>query len=52
MSLRNNAKATAKVYCLTLGQPDIASQLKKIATDTNGVYRDIPMGEVRSMVGP
>lgn len=52
MSLRTIAKSTAKVYCVTLGQPDIAPQLKKIATDTQGAYRDVPMGEARAMVGP
>ncbi|MDB5320864.1 MAG: hypothetical protein JWN40_2495 [Phycisphaerales bacterium] len=51
MSLRTNAKVTTKVHCLTLGQPDIAPQLKKIATETKGAYRDVPMGDLRAAAG-
>jgi hypothetical protein len=49
---RTAAKATAKVYCVTLGQPDLAPQLKKIATDTKGAYRDVPMGDLRAAAAP
>jgi hypothetical protein len=51
MSLRTKAKAATRVYCLTLGQPDIGGPLKKIATDTNGAYRDVSLGELRAAAG-
>jgi hypothetical protein len=51
MKARTTAKATAKVYCVTLGQPDLAPQLKKIATDTKGAYRDVAMGDLRAAAG-
>jgi hypothetical protein len=39
------------VYGLTVGQPDIAAQLKKIANDTKGEYRDVAMGDLRAAAG-
>jgi hypothetical protein len=51
MRTRTAAKSTAKVYCVTLAQPELAPQLKKIATDTQGTYRDVAMGDVRAAAG-
>jgi hypothetical protein len=50
-ALKARGKSTAKVYCVTLGQPDLAPQLKKIANDTKGGYRDVSLADVRAAAG-
>jgi hypothetical protein len=40
-------KSKAKLYCVTLEQPDLATWLKKIASSTHGAYRDVPLAEAR-----
>ncbi len=50
-ALKARGKSMAKVYCVTLGQPDLAPQLTKIANDTKGAYRDVPLADVRAAVG-
>lgn len=40
-------KSKAKLYCVTLEQPDLATWLKKIASLTHGAYRDVSLAEAR-----
>jgi hypothetical protein len=47
MAARGGSKA--KIYCVTMEQPDLAPQLVKLANSTHGQYRDVSLAEVRSI---
>jgi hypothetical protein len=51
MKMRTAAKSSARIYCVSLAQPELAPALKKIATESGGAYRDVPMAEVRAAAG-
>ena len=42
--------SNAKVYCVTMEQPDLAPQLEKISNATHGQYRDVSLAEVKRIV--
>jgi hypothetical protein len=46
--VKSRGHSNANVYCFTLAQPDIAESFRKVANDTNGVYRDISMEQLRA----
>jgi hypothetical protein len=39
----------AKVYCFSLESADLGPGLTKLAHETGGAYRDVPMGVLREM---
>ena len=49
---RSAMKSNAKFYCFSLNQADLAPQLKQIAKDTKGTYRDVKIAELRAASGP
>jgi hypothetical protein len=48
--LKARKGSKAKVYCVTMEQPDLAAQLAKIASVTHAQYRDVSLAEVRKIV--
>jgi hypothetical protein len=46
--VQTRGNSTARVYCFTLAQPDIGAAFKKVASDTNGSYRDVSLDELRA----
>jgi hypothetical protein len=44
---RGNSKA--KVYCFSLESSDLGPMLGKLAGETKGAYRDVPLGALREM---
>ena len=48
MGRRGKANSSAKVYCVTLAQPELAPQLQRIAADTQGNYLDVSLDELRT----
>lgn len=46
--VKSRGDSKAKVYCFTLAQPDIGESFKKVADDTNGVYRDVSLDDLRA----
>jgi len=48
MRRRAKGDSSAKVYCLTLNQPELAPQLQKVAADTKGNYLDVSLDTLRA----
>jgi hypothetical protein len=46
--LAARGSSRAKVYCLTLNQPALASQLRRIAETTRGAYKDVSIDDARN----
>jgi hypothetical protein len=48
--MRARGGSKAKVYCVTMEQPDLAAQLEKISSATHAQYRDVSLAEVKRIV--
>lgn len=46
--VQSRGGSTARVYCFTLAQPDIAESFRKVASDTQGSYRDVSLAELKT----
>lgn len=46
--VKSRGTSNAKVYCFTLAQADIGESFQKVANDTNGIYRDISLEQLRA----
>ena len=45
------ANFKGSVYCFSLGQPDWGSGLNRLAKSLRGDYRDVPLDELRRLIG-